>query len=208
MPTTRSDRAGVATIEPPRGRGETIDVLPVGDVDRTPFDYLLLGLRLRFGRPVELLGDQQLPEEAFDRARGQWQAREILRSIQPRPSAWRTLAVVGVDLYAPGLTFVFGEADPAGRRAIFSLERLRPEHAGEPADRELLLGRSLKEAVHEIGHTLGLGHCRDRFCVMRFSNSLSDTDLKRDAFCDRCRRLAARSITLVTGAGTGAGARR
>jgi archaemetzincin len=182
-------------------RGETLDIIPFGDVDRFPLDYLLLGLQVRFGRPVEILADQPLPDEAFEPTRGQWLAREILRSLTPRPGAWRTLALVGVDLYAPGLSFVFGEADPTGRRAIFSLERLRPEHAGEPADRELLLGRSLKEAVHEIGHTLGLAHCRDRFCVMRFSNSLADTDLKRDSFCERCRRAAARNIATLAGAG-------
>jgi archaemetzincin len=188
-------------VEPLRGRLETIDILPIGQVDRSPFDYLILGLRLRFGRNVDVLPDQPLPEDALDRSRNQWLAREILRSLRPRPSAWRTIAVAGVDLYAPGLTFIFGEADPTSAKAIFSLERLRPEHAGEPADRELLLGRSLKEAVHELGHTLGLAHCRDRFCVMRFSNSLTDTDLKRDAFCDRCRRAAARNITASAGAG-------
>ena len=185
----------MVAVDPPRGKGEILEVLPMGEVDRSAFDYLALGLRIRFGRPVELIPDQQLPAEALDAGRNQWLAREILRQIRPRSSAWRTLAVVGVDLYAPGLKYVFGESDPTGKKAIFSMERLRPEHAGEPADRELLLGRSLKEAVHEVGHTLGLPHCRDRFCVMRFSNySLSDTDLKRDNFCDRCRRTVARTL--------------
>jgi archaemetzincin len=203
MPTTRTEnsKGTVVTAELPRGKGEILEILPMGEVDRTAFDYLALGLRIRFGRQVEIIPDQQLPSEAFEATRNQWLAREILRSIRPRPSAWRTLAVVGVDLFAPGLGFVFGEADPTGRKVIFSLERLRPEHAGEPADRELLLGRSLKEAVHEVGHTCGLPHCRDRFCVMRFSNSLSDTDLKRDNFCDRCRRSIARTLAPATGAG-------
>jgi len=206
MPTVRSEKGGVITADSTRSRGENIDILPMGEVDRSPFDYLALGLRIRFGRRVEFLPDQPLPEEAFDRTRGQWLARELLRSIKPRPSTWRTLAVVGVDLFAPGLTFVFGEADPTGRRAIFSIDRLRPERAGEPADRELLLGRCLKEAVHEVGHTISLGHCRDRFCVMRFSNSLADTDLKRDNFCGRCRRLVARGTGGL--AGTAAAPRR
>lgn len=197
----------------PKIKNDRIDIIPLGNVDRAPIDYLALGLKLRFGRTVEVLPEQPLPEETFDSTRNQWLARGILRSIEPRPGTWRTVAMSGEDLYAAGLSYVFGEADPIGRRAVFSLHRLRPEHAGEPADRELLFGRCLKEAVHEIGHTLGLPHCRDRFCVMRFSNSLSDTDLKRDHFCDRCRRAAVRSITggslvgVGSGAPTGGGAR-
>lgn len=46
--------------------------------------------------------------------------------------------------------------------------------------------RLIKEAVHELGHTLGLEHCADPCCVMHFSNRLADTDLKGDAYCTRC----------------------
>jgi predicted Zn-dependent protease len=33
-----------------------------------------------------------------------------------------------------------------------------------------------------------LKHCTQRICVMFFSNSLADTDLKENEFCHRCRR--------------------
>ena len=52
-------------------------------------------------------------------------------------------------------------------------------------DKEMLL-KQVKEAVHELGHTRGLGHCADPRCVMAFSNSLADTDRKGKEFCARC----------------------
>ncbi|HDL60405.1 MAG TPA: archemetzincin, partial [candidate division WOR-3 bacterium] len=32
----------------------------------------------------------------------------------------------------------------------------------------------------------GLSHCPDPSCVMHFSNSLMDTDYKKDELCDIC----------------------
>ena len=92
-----------------------------------------------------------------------------------------------MDLTVPGLNFVFGLADPASRGAVISLARLYPEFYGQPRDPGLFKARALKEAVHELGHLLGLGHCPDPACVMAFSNSLSDTDRKGPEFCARCR---------------------
>jgi archaemetzincin len=62
-------------------------------------------------------------------------------------------------------------------------------------DSALFDARVLKEAVHEYGHTLGLGHCVDPGCVMHFSNTLADTDRKGDWFCPRCAKVAGFSKT-------------
>ncbi len=81
-----------------------------------------------------------------------------------------------MDLTVPGLNFVFGLADPARGAAVISLARLYPEFYGQPRDPRRFKERAVKEAVHELGHLLGLGHCPDPACVMSFSNSLADTD--------------------------------
>jgi archaemetzincin len=46
----------------------------------------------------------------------------------------------------------------------------------------------MKEIFHELGHAIGLKHCEHRGCVMRFSDSLADTDAKGEELCAYCSR--------------------
>ncbi|MDA8088075.1 MAG: hypothetical protein M0Z75_15430, partial [Nitrospiraceae bacterium] len=46
--------------------------------------------------------------------------------------------------------------------------------------------RASKTAIHELGHSYGLPHCRDHRCVMFFSFNLTDTDYKDSGFCKKC----------------------
>ena len=79
-----------------------------------------------------------------------------------------------------------GEVD---RKVIEILQNeLRQEFYNLPRDQGLFHKRGLTEAVHELGHTYGLGHCRNPRCVMFFSNSLVDTDRKGPEFCPDCKK--------------------
>src|SRR5512143_3074924 len=102
------------------------------------------------------------------------------------PAAWRLLGLTPHDLYIPTLTFVFGEAQLEGSCAIFSLNRLRQAFYGLPPGPRLLHERMIKEAVHELGHTLRLRHCDDYRCVMAPSHSVEWVDLKGSSFCPSC----------------------
>lgn len=91
------------------------------------------------------------------------------------------------DISAPGLDFVFGQADMIDRVAVVSLYRLWDKSVSRPDNRVELLTRLLRETIHEVGHTYGLGHCPDLNCVMHFSRSLVDIDRKDLCFCSHCR---------------------
>ena len=101
--------------------------------------------------------------------------------------AARVLGVTECDLFVPVLTFVFGEAQLDGDCAAVSTARLDERFYGLPAREELLRERLVKEAVHELGHTFGLGHCADWHCVMASSHGVERLDVKGSEFCARCR---------------------
>jgi len=132
---------------------------------------------------VVTAGTSSIPADAYAPERDQYRAGRLLDELSRRRSPqWeRLLGIAAVDLYAPGLNFVFGEADERRQVAVFSIVRLHG-HAREGND-SVLERRSLTEAVHELGHTYGLAHCHDVRCVMWFSNTLADTDRKTHQFC-------------------------
>lgn len=159
-------------------------ILPVGEVEAGILAHLCAALSETFGQPCRLGPPLPVLDEALNPRRQQYSAGAILAQLRPG-QADRILGVVDLDLYVPELNFIFGLADSAGRRAVIALPRLRERFYGRPDDEALFLARAVKEAVHELGHTYGLGHCADRRCVMAFSNSLADTDYKGRTFCPR-----------------------
>jgi len=166
-----------------------ITLKPIGDIDNNMLEELEERLKQTFGCPVEIaLADYSL-EKAYDSRRKQYLATKLISQLKKAGVAKgeKVLGIVDVDLYAPGLNFIFGQADIAAGTSIISLCRLRQEYYGSASDDVLFLDRATKEAVHELGHTFGLEHCPNEKCVMHFSNSLADTDWKQAAFCSRCR---------------------
>jgi archaemetzincin len=167
-------------------------VLVGGEISTAELEFLAGPLEEAFGARVEFSPRMPLPAQAYDRYREQYLSSMVLDALNSRvrvPENGRVLAVTNEDLYVPDLNFVFGQADASTGVSIISLARLRPEFYGRPPDEPLFHRRAITEAVHEVGHTVGLiDHCPDPKCVMHFSNSLADTDLKGYRFCYRCRR--------------------
>ncbi|MFQ5999927.1 MAG: archaemetzincin family Zn-dependent metalloprotease [Candidatus Bathyarchaeia archaeon] len=168
-----------------------IAILRIGSVDMEVLGSIQRNLCNAFPETTcrILENTMPIPQDAYSASRRQYYSSSILakmRDFIEKSEADRVLGVTEVDLYVPRLNFVFGEAECPGRTAIISFFRLRPEFYGKPSDWNLFVERSAKEAVHEVGHTLGLGHCPNSACIMFFSNSILDTDRKKLAFCERC----------------------
>ena len=169
-----------------------LQLLPVGGVDPRLLDWLRQALFEKFRVPAEVLQPALDPAFAVHSERQQFHSSEILSAMQSyiNDDTWRLLGVTGRDLYIPILTFVFGEAQMGGPCAIVSAHRLRQEFYGLPPDRELYRQRVIKEAVHELGHTVSLTHCQDYSCAMAPSHAVEWIDLKESKLCTDCRAVA------------------
>jgi archaemetzincin len=166
-------------------------LMPIGKVNLRELSFLPRELSKTF-KDIEFEVSKEnlgLPPHAYNRIRRQYNSTrllEYLATVKPRGYV-KYLGIADVDLYAGALNFVFGEAVLNGENAIISLFRLRPEFYGESPDENLFKTRVLKESVHELGHTFGLTHCEDSGCVMHFSNSIIDTDIKSTQPCSACQ---------------------
>jgi archaemetzincin len=170
-----------------------LHLLPIGNIEEELLNDLCPCIEEILRIPCRVLPDRLDPEFAFHGERQQYHSSEILQRMQSLLTAdtWRMLGIAAVDLYIPILTFVFGEAQIGGSCAVISAHRLRQEFYGLPSEYELLHQRLIKEAVHELGHTLHLTHCDDYRCVMASSHAVEWIDLKDRRLCGACRSAVA-----------------
>jgi archaemetzincin len=169
---------------------EGIVIIPIGKIDPEVLRAIAEALQKAFHCRTEISQEISIPLDALDAKRKQYHSTVTLKKVKSlKPEKYtRALGVADVDLYVPELNFVFGEADIyTGVAAVISLTRLRQEFYGLNPDKKLFHLRAVKEAIHEIGHTYGLSHCKNPQCIMFFSNAIRDTDKKGPGFCTICR---------------------
>ena len=169
-------------------------IIPIGDIDNKILQYTQMELEKRFNVVVDIGRQVEAPTYAYHKHKKQYNSTKILKKIHNLKLTGydRILGLVDVDLYVPERTFVFGGADVKKKVSVISLTRLSQKFYDLPEDSALFKCRTIIEAVHELGHTYGLYHCKDNKCVMFLSNTISDTDHKGAELCSNCKEIMER----------------
>ena len=163
-------------------------LVAIGRIDGQALQWIESATSEWFPLPIRCLPSLPIPDGAYDAQRGQYQSVEFMKMLarSAPPDASRVLGITDVDLAIPMLSFLFGQAQFDGPVAVVSLCRLHQQFYGLPAQESLLRERTVKEVLHELGHTFGFVHCSDPTCAMSLATHIELVDAKAQRFCGRC----------------------
>jgi archaemetzincin len=148
---------------------------------------------------IRVLPRVDLPAQAYYEPRRRYRAEKLLPFLQEKlpGDGDRILGLTGVDISTAKGSIedwgILGLAKLGGKACIVSAFRCH-KRSMERMPAPILLA---EVAVHEVGHTLGLGHCTERGCLMEDAGGLARTCDREFDICTNCRsKLRASGYTL------------
>jgi archaemetzincin len=192
---------------------EHINILVLNDISRNILKYLIKNLSSIFDTEVKVSRNIIIPTILFNKEKDQYDGKKLLKFLTENMTLKEVkginLALFDRDLFIGSLDYAFGLASPFPKISVISILRLHPHFetdyfsgglkkrkAGRfplfvrilsSQEKALYYERILKEAVHGIGHTMGLIHCSQKECIMHPSDIIGDIDSKEKGFCKTCQ---------------------
>lgn len=123
---------------------------------------------------ISIIGEFEIQEEAFDTSKGQYDVHYLLENFKNSPDFSYGLWVMENDISDFWHSFLFGAV--SNGKGIVSKARLN--------DWDCLA----KEACHEVGHLIGLEHCKN-ICLMQPSATDEEVKNKGSCLCESCKKV-------------------
>ena len=168
-----------------------VDIVPVGTVPANVKRAASGALRSVYDCDVTVNDSQSVPNGAYDAGRNQYCAETFIQLAERVGRGDKNIAITPHDLFYRRRNYVFGLAYLDGSGSVVSSYRLQTSSDGGFSNKsasEIFEDRVRKEIVHEIGHTYGLEHCDNQRCVMNFSPTVREVDIKEENLCGSCQR--------------------
>jgi archaemetzincin len=165
-----------------------IFIAPIKFYSAVLLQNLVTELSKRFSSKIHIVDLKINLDDFFSIDRKQYFSTQIIAEAIKLTDKFngKIVLLTDVDIFVPVLTFIFGEAQLNGKHSILSVCRLHEEFYSGITNEKLLLERTIKEALHELGHCYGLRHCIDWDCVMHSSPGIEEVDIKGNTFCRNC----------------------
>ena len=167
-----------------------IHIVPLGHVKQEDIQIASTVIREFYGAKVIVDKEKPLDNKYKNIGNNRYSADRILMYFN---SSYNRLVLTEQDITVynkeKNINWgVFGLGYKPGRTAVVSISRNR---LGKNVTKENFSRRFRKVIIHELGHNLGLEHCKyHNKCVMHAADGKgSQIDREQEFFCDRCRKL-------------------
>jgi archaemetzincin len=160
----------------------TIAIQPFSDIPKNEITFVEKSIK-SFYPKVVLLNKIEIPIQAYYKPRNRYKADSILKYFNSlKGNEFVYIGLTNKDISTRKNLVddygVMGLGFCPGKACVASTFRLNPKKKKE---------QLFKVAIHELGHTQGLKHCKEKFCLMRDADGKNPTDEEK-MFCENCKK--------------------
>ena len=169
---------------------QKIGVVYYNQVDADLKKQLLSNIKATYNcTVVEILGSRALPAAAYYKARNRYRATGLLDDLNTIKGYDKVIGVTSKDIsttLGPRYDWgVMGLARNPGKPCVISTFRIKTP------DKAKFNDRFIKVALHELGHTMGIPHCKlSKTCFMQAAEATVKTvDRETRNMCTNCKKI-------------------
>lgn len=151
---------------------------------------LVQNFRATYRCTIKILpGLLPLPASAYYKPRNRYRAELLLKELQGTTGCDKVMAITARDISTTHKQYadwgIMGLAFRGGKPCVISTYRV------STTDTALFKERVIKLALHELGHTMGLPHCKDsRSCFMADADgTIKTVDRGTRQLCAHCKTI-------------------